>query len=162
MFSCLYVHSTLGCHGEACALCRCVWKGLILINMAFYVVYLACRKEANCDKVMSSRVDNQCESCLLRAACRMFNIYMISTAGVADEDIDKCLQCARPFWLILIPAGDAESVLWEEYGLSLTAHCCSLRIPEGYKCCSVPTTDVCKLVVCILIRPLQPNSTQDR
>ena len=31
---------------------------------------------------------------LLSAKARMFNIYLISTAGVAPEDINRCLQCA--------------------------------------------------------------------
>ena len=66
-----------------------------------------------------------------------------------------------PFWSRSVSAGDAEFVLWEGYGLSLTAHCFSQRIPEGDKCCSVPTIVVCKLVVCILVRPLLPNSPHD-
>lgn len=57
----------------------------------------------------------------------MFNIYMISTAGVADEDIDKCLQCAHPLRLTLV---SAEFVLWEVYVLASqhpAARCVFLR-----------------------------------
>lgn len=137
------------------------WRGLLDPDQHAPVLFSWRVGRKRLRQTYVARVGNQCEHWSLRAACRMFNIYMISTAGVADEDIDKCLQCARPFWLKSVSAGDAEFVLREGYGLSLTAHCCSRRIPEGDKCCSVPTIIVCKLGVCILVRPLLPNSAHD-
>jgi hypothetical protein len=41
---------------------------------------------------------------LLSAKARMFNIYLISTAGVAPEDINRCLQCA--------PRALSQALLW--------------------------------------------------
>ena len=44
-----------------------------------------CYKAGSADMALAA--PKQCST------CRMFNIHLISTAGVGPEDIDRCLQC---------------------------------------------------------------------